>query len=104
MKSTLILAAFVSLMMGVVSANPVALEGRAPQAPGQGDTQADCDDEFDCCYTSTAACFRQLGYGPGNIYCNLHKYCATDYNIPRTKCNADCCSISTGLGRGCPGK
>lgn len=45
-----------------------------------------CDDQFDCCYSSEAACFRQLGYGPGNIYCPLHKYCATDYNIPRTKC------------------
>ncbi|KAM0290825.1 hypothetical protein ACHAPQ_011444 [Fusarium lateritium] len=102
MKSTLFFAGVLSLMVSAVAASPAGLDSR--QDPGVGDTNADCDDEFDCCYSSEAACFRQLGWGPGQIYCPLMKYCATSYNIPRSKCNADCCSISNGLGRGCPGK
>lgn len=106
MKCSYVLASIVSLMLGVAIASPTELASRQ-KAPGVGDTNADvsqfstisisykqeadlhvpkCDDQFDCCYSSEAACFRQLGYGPGNIYCPLHKYCATDYNIPRTKC------------------
>ncbi|KAL0253262.1 hypothetical protein SLS55_010234 [Diplodia seriata] len=37
------------------------------------------------------------------IYCPLYKYCK-DYGITRAQCNADCCDIKTGWGRGCPGK
>lgn len=111
MKSSYVLASMISLMLGVATASPTELASRQ-KAPGVGDPNADvshfstlfychlfrlmqakadlhvskCDDQFDCCYSSEAACFRQLGYGPGNIYCPLHKYCATDYNIPRTKC------------------
>ncbi|KAF4988687.1 hypothetical protein FDECE_14960 [Fusarium decemcellulare] len=103
MKSSIFVAGILSLLMGAVSTSPAGLDARQ-KAPGVGDPNADCDEQYDCCYSSEAACFRQLGWGPGNIYCPLHKYCATSYNIPRTKCNADCCSISTGWGRGCPGK
>ncbi|KAM0427089.1 hypothetical protein ACHAQK_012196 [Fusarium lateritium] len=71
-------------MVSAVAASPAGLDSR--QDPGVGDTNADCDDEFDCCYSSEAACFRQLGWGPGQIYCPLMKYCATSYNIPRSKC------------------
>ena len=39
-----------------------------------------------CCYSSIAACFRQLGYGLGNVYCSLRECCATKYDIPRTRC------------------
>ncbi|XPS76719.1 hypothetical protein M3J09_008766 [Ascochyta lentis] len=102
MKSSLFIVGVLSLMLGA-TASPAGLESRQ-KAPGVGDKNADCDDGYDCCYSSTAACFRQLGWLGGNMFCQLHKYCATDYNIPRSQCNADCCSISTGAGRGCPGK
>ncbi|KAH7368420.1 hypothetical protein B0T11DRAFT_326607 [Plectosphaerella cucumerina] len=104
MKSSIFITGVISLLIGTTVASPADIDRRQEKAPGVGDKSADCDDEFDCCYSSEAACFRQLGYVSGNIFCPLHKYCATDYNIPRSKCNADCCSISTGWGRGCPGK
>ncbi|KAK1469623.1 hypothetical protein CMEL01_01390 [Colletotrichum melonis] len=86
MKFSSVIISIISLTVGTAIANPARLENRQ-KAPGVGDPNA-----------------QQYGTLPGNIYCPLHKYCATDYNIPRTKCNADCCSISNGLGRGCPGK
>ncbi|KAK1715559.1 uncharacterized protein BDZ83DRAFT_635408 [Colletotrichum acutatum] len=103
MKFSSVIISIISLTVGTAIANPARLENRQ-KAPGVGDPNAQCDGKHDCCFSSEAACFRQYGTLSGNIYCPLHKYCATDYNIPRTKCNADCCSISNGLGRGCPGK
>ncbi|EXF84269.1 mitochondrial ribosomal protein [Colletotrichum fioriniae PJ7] len=85
MKFSSVIISIISLTVGTAIANPTRLENRQ-KAPGVGDPNAQCDGKHDCCFSSEAACFRQYGTLSGNIYCPLHKYCATDYNIPRTKC------------------
>ncbi|KAK1496354.1 hypothetical protein CCUS01_02699 [Colletotrichum cuscutae] len=85
MKFSSVIISIISLTVGTAIANPARLENRQ-KAPGVGDPNAQCDGKHDCCFSSEAACFRQYGTLPGDIYCPLHKYCATDYNIPRTKC------------------
>ncbi|KAB2573262.1 hypothetical protein BFW01_g1956 [Lasiodiplodia theobromae] len=91
-------ALFTFLLLGAASANPV-LEAR--QKDGE------CTEKYNCCYSSRDACNRQLGgwanFLTAQMYCPLHKYCI-DYGITRKQCNADCCDIKTGWGRGCPGK
>lgn len=52
--------------------------------------------EYDCCFSSEAACFRQYGYFPGQAYCPFFKWCATEYKIPRSKCVTSICVIRFG--------
>ncbi|KAH9879296.1 hypothetical protein J1614_002735 [Plenodomus biglobosus] len=104
MKASLIIAGIFSLALGVSAQEAGSVLGRQDKAKCQGEKDKACDESCDCCFSSERACFSQYGYTAGQIFCPLHKICTTAYGIPRTKCNADCCSISTGLGRGCPGK
>ncbi|UQC84460.1 uncharacterized protein CLUP02_09956 [Colletotrichum lupini] len=72
MKFSSVIISIISLTVGTAIANPARLENRQ-KAPGVGDPNAQCDDKHDCCFSSEAACFRQYGTLPGNIYCPLHK-------------------------------
>ncbi|KAI8938158.1 hypothetical protein NX059_005824 [Plenodomus lindquistii] len=65
---------------------------------------SECTAENDCCFSTKGACERQSAiYIEQYVVCPRLKYCP-DLGVPLTSCNADCCSIRTKGGRGCPGK
>ncbi|KAF6813534.1 hypothetical protein CSOJ01_04556 [Colletotrichum sojae] len=65
---------------------------------------ATCDATNDCCISTRGACRRQSkDWTEKYIACPMIKLCP-DEGVSWKQCNADCCSLSTKAGRGCPGK
>ncbi|ENH98539.1 hypothetical protein COCC4DRAFT_182628 [Bipolaris maydis ATCC 48331] len=66
-----------------------------------------CHQRNNCCYSSGAACRRQFGWDitgvcdEGSHDPSLWTLCE-EVNVTRKQCDADCCDIKTGWGRGCP--
>ncbi|XPS98760.1 hypothetical protein M3J09_007954 [Ascochyta lentis] len=80
------------LLAGAVAAAPYA-NVFAACIPGQ-----------DCCFSTLGACKRQATFAMERNYeCKKIDLCPA-LGVPLASCRADCCSISTKGGRGCPGK
>ncbi|RYN29118.1 hypothetical protein AA0113_g9557 [Alternaria arborescens] len=63
-----------------------------------------CTPEADCCFSTKGACQRQSSFAIERYYeCGTIKLCP-DYGVSLQACKADCCSIASKGGRGCPGK
>ncbi|RYO64467.1 hypothetical protein AA0116_g4065 [Alternaria tenuissima] len=68
------------------------------------DVYNQCVPDKDCCFSTKGACQRQASVWIEKYFqCGQVKKCP-DYGVSLQDCNADCCSISTKGGRGCPGK
>ncbi|OGM46825.1 hypothetical protein ABOM_005029 [Aspergillus bombycis] len=71
-------------------------------ALGFSSMAAACKQSQDCCWNDVKGCFNQHSPAQKTL-CQTAEYAAQFCTNFGVKCDgADCCSISTGKGRGCP--
>ncbi|KAF9874690.1 hypothetical protein CkaCkLH20_07827 [Colletotrichum karsti] len=104
MQFNLLITGLISALVSTSAAATLDLRATAPKALAARTVIDECTEANDCCISTRGACTRQaFNWAENYLTCPFIKLCP-DLGVPWSSCGADCCSISTKWGRGCPGK
>ncbi|WYZ43586.1 hypothetical protein EsH8_VII_000022 [Colletotrichum jinshuiense] len=104
MQLSFVITTVITALIGTSTAATLDLRAAASKAIVARGVLDECIPSNDCCISTRGACTRQaFNFLENYLVCPRIKICP-DYGVPWSSCNADCCSISSKKGRGCPGK